>query len=404
MVTSICPGRPVEGPGGASGVIAELDDATLSRLIGNLRCSFAFLLQLAMASVSMWRPADNEAGRDLGTTPFLIYRQPNLVIGTQFATGPSAKSRLLTACAVGIGACIVAAVTQYHLHGVGGDFLWLWRAAKIVLDGGDPYQLIRPYGDADFTAGIFFYPLPGVGFALPFVAFSPRFASVLFVGVSAALLAFAVTRDGFERLPLFLSAPFFVMCRLAQTTGLTMALALIPAAAGLTVMKPNIGLCLFLYRPQLKTVVYGSALLIGSVIVAPEWPREWLHVIATTPNHYAVVTKAGGAVVLLALLAWREPAGRLLLAMAMIPHALYFYDDLPLWLIAKTRREALTLTYCSWAALAGWLLTSYNSAGGAFDFRDMAAWSVWLLYVPALAIVLKHRWADRDDKATLVRL
>jgi hypothetical protein len=181
-----------------------------------------------------------------------------------------------------------------------------------------------------------------------------------------------------------------VMCRLGQTSAMTMALALIPAAAGLTVMKPNLGMALFVREPRWRTVSYGAALVLGSIIISPRWPAEWLRVISTTPNHYAVVGSAGGALMLLAVLRWRTHEGRLLLAMSVIPHALYFYDELPLWLVARTHREALLLTWCSWAGLGGWVLTSYDRNTGALDFRGMAAWSTWLLYLPCLIMVLRR--------------
>lgn len=36
----------------------------------------------------------------------------------------------------------ICARAQYVAHALGGDHLMLWRAAHIVLDGGDPYALM----------------------------------------------------------------------------------------------------------------------------------------------------------------------------------------------------------------------------------------------------------------------
>lgn len=309
---------------------------------------------------------------------------------------PTIGARVQVALAIGVLSAAFVAYRQFGMHRLGSDFLWLWRATKIVLDGGDPYMLIQPFGDADFTAGIWFYPLPAMAFALPVAWLSPEWAAIAFVGCSTFLLAFVITRESYHRLPMFLSTAFVSMCHFAQTSGLTLALALIPAAAGLTVMKPNLGLALFIRSPHWKTAIYGGALLVGSVLIVPSWPREWLHVIRTAGNHYSVMRIAGGAVVLLALLRWRTPEARLLVAMAVIPHALYLYDELPLWLIPRTQRESMTLTWCSWAALGGSLLTSYDRAAGTFDLRGLAPWSVWLLYVPCLVMVLRRPNARLD--------
>jgi hypothetical protein len=200
----------------------------------------------------------------------------------------------------------------------------------------------------------------------------------------------AITRDGFHRVPLIFSAPFFVVCQAAQTSAVTLALALIPAAAGLTVMKPNLGLALFVRAPAFRTAIVGGALLIGSVVVAPEWPNHWRALLGTTPNYRSAVMVMGGPVALAALLRWRNPEARLLLAMALIPHALFFYDELPLWLIPRTQREAMTLTRWSWVAYGAWLFTSYDATLGTADLRDMAQWLVPCLYIPAAVMVLRH--------------
>src|SRR5262249_8132815 len=153
-----------------------------------------------------------------------------------------------------------------------------------------------------------------------------------------------------------------------QTSFLILALALIPAAAGLTVMKPNIGLALFAWRPRLQTILFGGLLILGTVVISPHWPIEWLGWVRNSPSHCARVFGVGG-VALLALLRWRRPEARLLLAMAFIPHGLYFYDELPLWLVASTRREALALTGASWLGWLGWVATSAGPS-----FRDIAPW------------------------------
>jgi hypothetical protein len=50
--------------------------------------------------------------------------------------------------------------------------------------------------------------------------------------VSAALLAFAITRDGFARWPLFISIAFMVNVELVQWSNLLAAAMLTPGARG----------------------------------------------------------------------------------------------------------------------------------------------------------------------------
>jgi hypothetical protein len=164
-----------------------------------------------------------------------------------------------------------------------------------------------------------------------------------------------------------------------------LALALLPGAAGLTVMKPNVGLALFAWRPAWRTVVVGSALIIGTVAVAPDWIPRWLHLVRTSPTHRAPLFVGVGAVCLLALLRWRRPEARLLAAMTLIPHGLYFYDELPLWLIARSRRDALVLSGASWVSWVVWIITSDGP-----HLRDVGPWLVLFLYLPCLALVLSR--------------
>jgi hypothetical protein len=318
------------------------------------------------------------------------------------SSAPSTAARLAVALAVASGASCIAAYSQFASNGFGGDFAWVWRATKIVLDGGNPYTVLRPYSSEIWGDAYFYYPLPAIGFALPVVWLSRQWAAIAFVAGSTFLLALAITRDGFHRVPPFVSAPYFVMCALAQTSAATLAFALVPSAAGLTVMKPNLGLALFLSAPRWRTALVGALLLVGSVVVAPEWPRTWLAVLSTSPHHRSMLATVGGPLALLALLRWRRPGGRLVAAMEVIPHAPFLYDDVPLWLVPQTYREAFTLTWLSWVGFGAWFVTNYDPALGGADLRRLAPWIVVTLYLPAVVMILRRRnegnvpaWVER---------
>ena len=81
----------------------------------------------------------------------------------------------------------------------------------------------------------------------------------------------------------------------------------------------------------------------------------------------------------------RRPAGRLLLAMSLIPQQLFFYDQLPLWLVPRTRKESVLLTASSQLAMVlWWLLREVGDSA----IRSAYPYVIALLYLPALAILL----------------
>ncbi len=298
--------------------------------------------------------------------------------------------RVLMAISTGLCAALIAASYQILQHKGGGDFNVILRAARIVLGAANPYDLIHPMtgdGGHELLATFFLYPLPTFAFGVPFLWLSPAWAAVCFSGCSAGLLCYAITKDGYQRFPIFLSVPFLVACRLGQMSVIATALSLIPVAAGLSaIAKPNIALALFARAPRWRTVVTGGAVLLGSWLLVPSWPFDWLATIHRQPIYHAPGFRIGGVFALLAALRWRRPEARLLLAMAVIPHALYWYDELPLFMVAETHREVMTLVWCSWLAYAGWFVASH----GVYDWRNVAAWVVPFMYIPVTIMVLRR--------------
>src|SRR6476469_3636927 len=113
---------------------------------------------------------------------------------------------------IGLAAALVAGAyvlwfdALTHQYGPGGsDFDQLWFAARVLVHGRDPYQAIGP-GRAFEWGWPLLYPLPTVIAVLPFAALPLLAARIAFVGISAGLLAFALSARGFAPLIVFFSA------------------------------------------------------------------------------------------------------------------------------------------------------------------------------------------------------
>jgi len=310
-----------------------------------------------------------------------------VTLGNARSGRPSIVCRALVGIAFAAIAGTVAFRAQYVIHAHGGDHIVLWRAAHIILEGGDPYQIAHWSGGIQLPDAKqrFFYPLPAFAFGLPFAWLSPEAAAVAFVVCSAAALGYLLTRDGYERVPLILSVPFLASAQFAQTTVAIVACALEANASGFALLKPNIGLALFAWRPSRRAALVASAIFIGSAILSPTWPAHWRILVRSSPTHHAPITMATGFVALAAIARWRRPEARLLIAMSLIPHGLYFYDELPLLLIASSRRETMVLTFMSWLGLLAWMATSPGP-----DLHHIQQWVVASLY-PATVIMILRR-------------
>lgn len=276
----------------------------------------------------------------------------------------------------------------------GNDFLWYWLGAKALIHGQNPYLIIQPGGAFHLDAP-FVYPITTAFIALPFSAWlPPAWATMLFVGVSSALISWGITRKDFALLPIFGSAPFLWASASGQMSLLITAGALIPALSWVAAGKPNIGLAAFAYRPS-RWAVTGSLLLIAvGLAVNHHWVSEWLTAVGTrSERDYGKgipLLMTGGPLLLLALTRWRRPEARLLLVLACIPQTLMFYDQLLLWLIPKTRIQSATLGLLS---IVGWQLG--NAALPLDPTHGQAGAVYWPMvfatcYMPALAMIMRE--------------
>jgi len=266
------------------------------------------------------------------------------------------------------------------------DFTFPWRAAGHLLAGRDPYQFM-PRVPTYAAAGPFPYPLTTALIALPFAALRAPVAGALFIALSFALLAFALTRESFWKLVTFASAPLLLTLTTVQWSPLLLASILLPGIGWLAAAKPNLGVVAFILRPRWSTVIGAVVIVAVAFWLVPNWPLEWLgHLRLATLTYRPVVMWPFGAVGLVGLLRWRTFEGRTLAAMTLVPLAPFHYDHLLLWLIPRTWRQSLVLSGCSWVSVIVMLATTPHDL--TRDPRLVQAILVAGMYVPAAVMVL----------------
>lgn len=317
---------------------------------------------------------------------------------------PAIRTRVIFALVLGLVAAVYAYQTHRMLLGIGQspDSLFLWRGARILLAGGDPYSAAAwghmPIGDTDVAAWTniiepLYYPLPALLIWIPFSLGSFLTASAVFCGIGAALFVYAVSAKGLHRIWLCGGGPFIVALRFGQWSTWLTAAAILPALAFLLPAKPNLGVPLVLARPTRAVIVGCTAALALSLAVMPSWPLGWWRAVTgpfqhTVPHPLPITTFGGlGALALLALLRWRRPEARLIALMACVPQLPFWADQLPLALVPETRREVIWSLLCGHMMFIAWFLFAPKVI---MYVPVMQPYALVGTYVPALIIVLRR--------------
>jgi hypothetical protein len=256
-----------------------------------------------------------------------------------------------------------------HLQLGAADFNWAIWAAQDLWAHHNPYS--RP---------IQLYPLPAALFGLPFAWMRLEVAGGAFYGISSSLLAFGLSRQGCRRLLVFFAYPYWSGLIVAQWTPLIMASSFFPLLLPATIVKPQLGLPIFLTRATRRGALACMLVAALSLAIMPRWPLLWIAELGHY-NRFIPILLAPGVLLLTALWRYRERDAVFLLLAACMPQR-WFYDAFILWLIPKTRREIVWTVFFSWGA-GIWRWYHYPTS-----FAQVGRVAVIFLYLPMLLVVL----------------
>jgi hypothetical protein len=266
-------------------------------------------------------------------------------------------------------------------------------------------------------APVFLYPISGALVLIPLSSLSLHAAAAVFLGVGFGALAFVVTKRSLWRLLLLGSASSFAALSSAQWSPLLVASAVAWPFLGLAAAKPNLALPLLLFQSRFAAIVAASLgaafLLLAGFIVEPHWLQSWISNLRNHPaaaQYHAPIATILGAPMILAAAKWRRPEARLLLGMACVPQNGFFYDQLPIILVAEHPVEIFSAVALSWIAQ---ISSSSAAISGAVRVSDHAfPFMIGGLYLPALIMVLRRpnvgelplpRWVRRARAKDLAR-
>jgi hypothetical protein len=290
---------------------------------------------------------------------------------------------------------VTFALVAYAFHGAppNGDFWRPWLGAKALLSGTTPYGLFSPTGlyPHEFPD---LYPLVASVPLLPLMFLPFNFAAGAFSGISASLLAWAITAKNFNRLPIFLSLPTVIALYSSQWSVIFSAAFIVPLLSFLYVAKPTIGLAMLAARATrrglISFAVGASVMMAISLVIAPGWVGEWIATVRAHSGHMiAPVLQPGGFIALLALLRWKRPEARLIVALALVPQNVAWYDSVPLLLVPLTLMESRLSTILMSVPIILEVMTK-GRADGVIDFWPRGYELAIFAYLPAIVMVLRR--------------
>ena len=184
-----------------------------------------------------------------------------------------------------------------------------------------------------------------------------------------------------------------VTMELGQWSALYAAAFFLPALGLVATAKPNFGIPLgaAAYKAQSFFWLFlGAAVLLAiSLVVQPGWYESWLANVRSAPHFKPYVLRPLGFLLLLAALKWRRPEARWLVALALIPQAPSFYDQLLLCVVCLTSRESLIFAA---STVVLFFYVGFNTPQPDYESwgRLVGNGTLWICYFPALVMVLRR--------------
>jgi hypothetical protein len=306
---------------------------------------------------------------------------------------PTQSSRLLVAVLVGIFSALITAGQYAGKVGFHTDFGMLWFGARALAHGLSPYPLIGPGREFNYTWPLI-YPLPAVVSVMPLAIFTERVAAALFVGVSSALLSFGLTRDGWYRMPLFISEAFLSSARLGQWSILITAALFLPWLAMFAIAKPQASIPVIAgstsRRPILYALLGGVVLIAISTVMQPHWIPEWLAGVRNAKHMEPPISRLAGLLILLVLLKWRRPESWLVLTLAALPQSWGWYGTLPLFTVPSTFGESVFMAGLATVGgnIAAIVMPERFTADAFYNWTATVV--ILTIYLPAVILILRR--------------
>jgi len=271
------------------------------------------------------------------------------------------------------------------------DFQFPLEAGRALMEKKNPYKIVVPTGDYPFDQ-YFYYPIIAAFMSVPFSWLPDTIAGAAFMAISSGFLAYVLAKNNRWRLGIFLSAPAFVTIYTAQWSFVIFSAILIPEIQFFLLSKPNIGLSGFLYKPTIRGVISIAVGIIISLLLFPSWILDWLGTLSHTARYHLPPVFSFLLLFLpFCLFHYKNPKARLLTTLLISPQALFFYDQLLLFLIPKTPLELWIFNLISWIGYLLWRIQLRGLPDTGQYVPSAKPYVLWFLYFPAIIFLLSPK-------------
>jgi len=191
-----------------------------------------------------------------------------------------------------------------------------------------------------------------------------------------------------------MSGAYLSAMSLLQWSPLAACAILAPAAFGWMVAgKPNLGMLTVAAARDRRALAWmvgwAVCLTLLAFVVLPSWLAAWRAAIADAAHVRPYLLRPGGFLLLLGLLRWRRPEGRLLAVLAIVPNTFGAADGLLLFTLPHSFREGLVLALLT-HGVNFYLALQPRAATHEAAIASSTAAALAFMYLPALLVVLRR--------------